>query len=90
MDAVIYLLFGINILTFIVYGVDKFRAAHGKWRVSEASLLWLAIIGGSIGALIGMRVWHHKTKHEKFVYGLPLILIAQLVIIMILGRTILR
>ena len=90
MEAVAYFLISLNILTFIVYGVDKWRAAHNRWRIPEATLLGLAIIGGSIGALLGMKVWHHKTKHKKFVLGLPLILIAQLVIIMVLGKTIVR
>ena len=85
-ETVAYFLISLNILTFIVYGVDKWRAAHGRWRIPEATLLGLAIIGGSIGALLGMKVWHHKTKHKKFVLGLPLILIAQLVIVCIVIR----
>ena len=86
METVAYLLMGINILTFIVYGVDKWRAAHNRWRIQEATLLGLAIIGGSIGALLGMKVWHHKTKHKEFVFGLPAILTIQLVIIMLCFR----
>ena len=83
-QIIIYLLIGINILTFIAYGVDKFKAAHNRWRIPEAVLLELAIFGGSIGALLGMKVWHHKTKHKKFKYGLPAILIIQLAIIILL------
>ena len=83
-QTIIYLLIGINILTFIAYGVDKFKAAHNRWRIPEAVLLELAIFGGSIGALLGMKVWHHKTKHKKFKYGLPAILIIQLAIIILL------
>lgn len=86
-QTIIYLLIGINILTFIVYGVDKFKAAHNRWRIPEAVLLELAIFGGSIGALLGMKVWHHKTKHKKFKYGLPAILIIQLAIIILLKTT---
>lgn len=81
MEAIVYFLVSINILAFNVYGIDKWRAAHGRWRIPESTLLGLAVIGGSIGALLGMKVWHHKTKHKKFVFGLPLILIAQLVIV---------
>ena len=81
MEVVAYFLIGINVLAFIVYGVDKWRAAHGRWRIPESTLLGLAVIGGSIGALIGMKVWHHKTKHKKFVFGLPAILIIQLIIL---------
>ena len=81
MEVVAYFLVGINILAFIVYGIDKWRAAHGRWRIHEATLLGLAVIGGSIGALLGMKVWHHKTKHKKFVFGLPAILLIQLIIL---------
>jgi uncharacterized membrane protein YsdA (DUF1294 family) len=77
----LYYLIVINIVTFFVYGIDKIKAKRGSWRISEATLLILAIIGGSIGALFGMNVWHHKTQHKKFKYGLPLILIAQIALI---------
>jgi uncharacterized membrane protein YsdA (DUF1294 family) len=80
-DTIIYLLIGINVLTFFVYGIDKWRAKQGRWRISEATLLMLAVIGGSIGALLGMRIWHHKTMHKKFKYGLPLILLAQIALL---------
>ena len=80
-DTIIYLFIGINVLTFFVYGIDKWRAKQGKWRISEATLLMLAVIGGSIGALLGMRIWHHKTMHKKFKYGLPLILLAQIALL---------
>ena len=83
-----------NVVTFFIYGVDKWRstsgrllptgrkkAKQGSWRISETTLLILAVIGGSIGALLGMQVWHHKTMHKKFKYGLPLILLAQIVLI---------
>ena len=71
----------VNIITFLVYGIDKWKAMKGRWRISEFTLLLLAVIGGSIGALLGMRVWHHKTKHLKFKYGVPLILLAQLALL---------
>lgn len=77
-ETIIYLFIGINVLTFFVYGIDKWRAKQGRWRISEATLLMLAVIGGSIGALLGMRIWHHKTMHKKFKYGLPAILLAQI------------
>lgn len=68
----------INISTFIVYGIDKYKAKKSKWRIPEATLLWLAAAGGSLGAMFGMKVWHHKTLHKKFKYGVPAIIIAQL------------
>ena len=67
----------INIIAFIVYGIDKLKAKRGKWRITEATLLLLAIIGGSIGAWCGVKVWHHKTMHAKFKYGIPLIMAMQ-------------
>ena len=69
---------GINVIAFLVYGIDKLKARKGWWRIPEATLLLLAAIGGSIGAWLGMKVWHHKTMHRKFRYGLPLILLLQL------------
>lgn len=73
-----YYLLGINAVTFIVYGIDKYKAKKAKWRIPEATLLLLAILGGSIGAWMGMKVWHHKTMHKKFKYGIPAILLIQI------------
>ena len=70
----------INVITFIVYGVDKWKAKRSKWRIRESTLLGLAAIGGSIGAWLAMRVWHHKTLHNQFKYGVPLMLFAHIVI----------
>ena len=72
-----YYLLAINAVAFIVYGIDKYKAKKGRWRISEATLLTMAAIGGSIGALAGMRLWHHKTMHKKFKYGIPIIIILQ-------------
>ena len=80
-DLLLYVLLALNLLTFIVYGIDKWKAVKGKWRIPEATLLILAVIGGSIGALLGMQIWHHKTRHLKFKYGVPFILLAQIVLI---------
>ena len=74
---VCYLL-AINAVTFIVYGIDKYKAKKAKWRISEATLLLLAVLGGSVGAWMGMKVWHHKTMHKKFKYGIPAILLIQI------------
>ena len=77
-------LLGINVVTFIAYGIDKWKAKHSKWRIPEATLLGLAVIGGSIGAWLGMKVWHHKTMHKKFKYGIPLIQAAQIAIVILI------
>jgi uncharacterized membrane protein YsdA (DUF1294 family) len=73
------LVLALNVITFFVYGIDKWKAKKGKWRISEATLLILAIIGGSIGAWLGIKVWHHKTMHKKFKYGVPAIIVLQFI-----------
>ena len=73
----------INILTFLLYGIDKWKAKRLRWRIPESVLLGLAVVGGSIGAWLGMRVWHHKTQHKKFRYGVPAILVAQIVVLVV-------
>ena len=80
-ETLLYYIVGINIVTFFVYGIDKWKAKQSKWRIPEATLLLLAVIGGSVGAWLGMKTWHHKTMHKKFKYGLPLILLAQIALI---------
>ena len=77
MEEIICYLLAVNIATFLLYGIDKYKAKKSKWRISEATLLTMAAIGGSIGAWAGMRLWHHKTMHKKFKYGIPLIIIMQ-------------
>ena len=77
MEETICYLLAINIATFFLYGIDKYKAKKGRWRISEATLLLMAVIGGSIGAWAGMRLWHHKTMHKKFKYGIPVIIIFQ-------------
>ena len=62
-----------NLVTFWVYGADKRRARRGQWRVPERTLFLLPLLGGSIGALAGMRVFHHKTRHWYFRWGIPAI-----------------
>ena len=74
----------INVATFFVYGIDKWKAKRSKWRVTEAALLLLAVLGGSIGAWLGMKVWRHKTMHKKFKYGIPLIIIVQVAVVLLI------
>ncbi|MBR6876265.1 MAG: DUF1294 domain-containing protein [Bacteroidales bacterium] len=74
--SVLYLIV-INILTFLVFGIDKRKARKGRWRIPEATLIGLSAAGGSIGALLGMRLFRHKTQKRKFTLGIPAILIAQ-------------
>ena len=74
--SLVYLIF-INVLTFAVYGIDKYKAIHNQYRISENALFFLAMIGGSIGAYASMYTFRHKTKHKSFTIGIPLIMLAQ-------------
>lgn len=77
-EFLIFYLLVINVATFIIYGLDKWKARHDRWRVPESVLIFLAIIGGSIAAIWAMRLFHHKTQTNKFVFGIPIILFLQL------------
>ena len=83
LKAVIIYLAAINVITFIMFGADKARAVKGRWRISEAALILAALMGGSIGALAGMRIFHHKTRHRKFTIGIPVILALQIILMVI-------
>lgn len=74
----LWYLAAVNLVTFTVYGVDKAKARRSAWRVPEKTLFLLPLLGGSVGALLGMLVFRHKTKHWYFVWGIPLILLAQI------------
>ncbi|WP_274420928.1 DUF1294 domain-containing protein [Blautia sp. XA-2221] len=76
---VLYLIF-INMIAFLAYGIDKKRAVRNQWRISEKALLGMAALGGSIGALAGMKIFHHKTRKAKFFVGVPVILAAELIV----------
>ncbi|MDD4406328.1 MAG: DUF1294 domain-containing protein [Parabacteroides sp.] len=71
----------INVITLMIYGIDKWKAKHSKWRIPEATLLIMAAVGGSIGAWTGIKLFHHKTLHKKFKYGVPAIFLIQLGIV---------
>ena len=79
LEAIVIYLAAINVITFIMFGADKARAAKVRWRISESALILAAVRGGSIGALAGMRIFHHKTRHRKFTVGIPVILVFQIV-----------
>ena len=77
----------VNLLAFILYGIDKFKAKKGAWRIPEASLLLVAFLGGSLGALLGMELFRHKTKHAKFKVLVPLFLILHVVLAVYIVKT---
>ena len=80
MSILTYYLLVINFITWAAYGLDKRRAKGGKWRIPERTLLILTVVGGSVGALVGMLLFRHKTKKAKFVVGVPVILVMHCVI----------
>lgn len=67
----------INLIGFVVMGADKKRAVRGAWRISEASLFGIALLGGSLGCTLGMQYFRHKTKHWYFRLGMPTIFVVQ-------------
>lgn len=80
MTYVLLYLLAVNLLLFAVMGIDKYKAKHQLWRIPERTLFVLAAIGGSLGGILGMRIFHHKTLHPQFRYGFPAILILQLIL----------
>jgi len=75
----LYLLL-VNLAAFLVMGADKRRAKRGSWRISEKALFLPAVLGGALGGILGMRVFHHKTKHWYFRFGFPALLLAQILL----------
>lgn len=79
--ALVVYLFAINIITFIVFCVDKKRAVGGRWRIREVTLLTLSLLGGSIGGMLAMKIARHKTQVYYFKYGLPIMLVVDCLVI---------
>ena len=86
----IYYLLAVNVLTFIVYGVDKWKAQRGRWRVPEATLMGLAALGGSVGAWLAMQLFRHKTQKKKFRYGVPVLFVLQVAAVVLFLNMILQ
>ncbi len=84
MSILIWYVSVINFLAWMIYGVDKWRAKSGKWRIPERTLLLLALAGGSLGALAAMLMFRHKTRKPKFVISVPVMFVAHCVIIALL------
>lgn len=71
----------INMIAFILMGLDKRRAKRGKWRIPEKTLWFSAVMGGVLGSILGMQIFRHKTKHKAFTIGMPLVFILHITII---------
>ena len=87
---IIAILYGcvLNLAGLISMGLDKKRAKEGAWRIPERTLFLIAIFGGSLGSILGMQLFRHKTRHKAFVLGMPLILVIQIILcVVFLGRT---
>lgn len=85
MKILILYLILINLAAWGLMGADKYRARKHAWRIPERTLFAVALLGGSLGAIVGMYLWHHKTKHWYFVIGMPLILVAQILVCVWIG-----
>lgn len=90
---IVYYLISVNVLTFLAFGIDKWKAVHNghknkhlSRRIPEVSLLFLALLGGSPAALLAMLLFRHKTQHKKFRYGVPAILLVQVTMVIVLIR----
>lgn len=81
MDTLLIYLLIINVVTFIIAGIDKRAAVYNRWRVPEKTLFGLSIIGGAVGLYIAMFFFRHKTKHASFTIGIPVIIVIHLVLI---------
>lgn len=78
--VIIYLL-AVCLIAFLMMGIDKWKAKHDRWRISEKSLFAIAFIGGAGGGFLGMKVFHHKTLHWYFKYGMPMLFMFQMVLL---------
>ena len=74
----------VNLGGFFAFGIDKSRSVRAKWRIPEATLFSFAILGGGVGCILGMKIFHHKTMKPKFYIGLPAILILEILIVLVL------
>ena len=86
MDAIIIYVTMINIIAFLMYGVDKWNAKHELRRIPEKTLLGIAAVGGSVGAYVGMQLFRHKTRKPKFYIGIPTIVVIQVAIVLYVCR----
>lgn len=82
-SILIYLVF-VNIMTFILFGIDKWKAIHDKWRIQESTLLFFSFMGGATGGLLGMNLFHHKIRKVYFRVGIPIMILCHTALLLLL------
>ncbi|RHR10367.1 DUF1294 domain-containing protein [Pseudoflavonifractor sp. AF19-9AC] len=80
MKAALVWLAALNLIAFILMGLDKWKARRGAWRIPEKTLFLAALLGGALGGTVGMHLFHHKTRHWYFRFGFPILLVLQLLL----------
>lgn len=85
-SSLLFLLVTVNLAAFALFGIDKYKARHDLWRIPEKTLFLFALLGGSVGAFLGMKLFRHKTRHRRFSVGLPLIFLLQVLLCLFLLR----
>ncbi len=85
-QVILYYFIAMNVIGFLLMGIDKWKAKKRAWRISEATLLLIAALGGALGSMLGMHIFHHKTRHRYFVYGIPAMLAIHILLFLFLWK----
>lgn len=85
-EIILYYIITVNVLGFLFMGLDKWKAKKRAFRIPEATLFIIAIIGGALGSILGMYLFRHKTKHWYFVYGMPAILVIHILLLLFIWK----
>ena len=86
LEVILYYLIAMNAAGFLFMGLDKWKAKKRAWRIPEATLLLIAALGGALGSLIGMHLFHHKTRHWYFLYGIPVMLLLHILLFLFIWK----
>lgn len=85
-EVILCYITAMNVIGFLLMGIDKWKAKKRAWRISEATLLLIAALGGALGSMLGMRLFRHKTRHRYFIYGIPAMLAIHILLILFLWK----
>lgn len=86
LQIILYYLIVMNVIGFLLMGLDKWKAKKHAWRISEMTLLLVAALGGAVGSMLGMHLFHHKTRHWYFLYGIPAMLAVHILIVLFIWK----